>query len=104
MDRYQSKRKGALGAVMDLYEEEANFIIQTINDSVKSDYWSVIVDKETKDEDCRSIKSICQHIVGAANYYVELLKKGEDANYQITNEVIDLPSKEDFEPKFRKAF
>jgi len=103
MDRYHSKRKGALGAVMDLYEEEAEFIIKIINDSVKSDYWSIIVDKDTKDEDCRSIKSICQHIVSAANYYVELRKKGEDANYQIKNEVIDLSSKEDFEPKLRKA-
>lgn len=103
MDRYQSKRKGGLGALMDLYEEEAYFFIKTINESVKSEYWSVIVDKETKDEDCRSIKSICQHIISAANYYVELLKKGEDANYQINNKAIDLPSKEDFEPQLRKA-
>lgn len=103
MDRYHSKRKGALGAVMDLYEEEANFIIKMLDDSVKSNHWAVIVDKETKDEDCRSIKSICQHIVSAANYYVELAKKGEDANYKIINEAVDLPSKEDFEPQFRKA-
>jgi len=31
------------------------------------------------------------------------MKKGEDANYQINNETVDMPSKQDFEPQFRKA-
>jgi len=40
MDRYSSKRKGALGAVMDLYDEEADLIIKMLNESIKPDHWS----------------------------------------------------------------
>ncbi len=101
--RFQTKRKGALGALMDLYEEEAEFLIQTINALESEAHWTIIVDPDTKDEDCRSIQTICQHIVGAANYYVDLMKRGEDKDYVIPKEVIKLDSYKDFEPALRQS-
>jgi len=102
-ERFKRTRNGALGAVMDLYEEETEFLFQTIKEKVKDSQWSVIVDKDTEDEDCRSIQTICQHIVGAAFYYVDLMKKGEDKEYEIKHEPILLDSREAFEPKLREA-
>jgi len=103
MERFKSTRKGALGALMDLYEEEAEFYIQTINTKVDQALWSSILDKETKDPDCRSIQSISEHMVGAAYYYVELIKKAELADYKMEKRQISLPTVTDFEPALREA-
>ncbi len=97
IERYKSTRKGGLGALMDLYEEEATFLIQTINQKVKDQHWDKILDNKTKDPDCRSIKTICQHMIGAANYYVELMKKGEDPSYKIQDDFPRIVARKDFE-------
>jgi len=98
---YLTKRSGALGALMDLYEQEAELFLELMNDKVQDADWAVIKDAETKDEDCRSIQTICQHIVGAAQYYIELVKKGENPDYTIEKIHITLSEKKDFEPQFR---
>jgi len=100
---YLSKRPGALGALMDLYEQEAELLFETINKQVKDEDWSVIKDAATKDEDCRSIQTICQHIVGAAEYYIELLKKGENEDYEMIRNSVILPEKKDFEPRLKEV-
>jgi len=97
---YTTKRPGALGAVMDLYEQESNLLFDMMN-TVKDEDWAIIKDTETKDEDCRSIQTICQHIVGAGKYYIELLKKGENPAYKIEQTVINLANKADFETEFK---
>jgi len=97
---YFSKRSGALGALMDLYEQEADLLLETLNNKVQDSDWSVIMDAKTKDEDCRSIQTICQHLVGAAKYYIELLKKGENPAYKMEQIPVALPNKKDFEPQF----
>lgn len=103
MARFKSTRKGALGALMDLYEEEAEFFVQTINAQVDQQDWAVIKDEKTEDPDCRSIKTIAEHMVGAAYYYVELLKKAEITDYKMVKHSISLSKKTDFEPAFREA-
>jgi len=100
---YTYKRPGALGAVMDLYEQEVSIFLKMINDKVKSEYWDVVVDEDTKDPDCKSIQTICQHIVGAADHYVDLMKKAEDKEYEMLPIEIELPSKATFEPRLEKA-
>ncbi len=98
---YQSKRSGALGALMDLYEQEAELLFGMINQKVKDEDWAVIKDAETKDEDCRSIQTICQHMVGAGKYYIELVKKGENPDYTIEKTSIQVADKADFEAQFK---
>ncbi len=99
MKRLQSHRKGALGALMDLYEEESSFFIHTINTKVDDQLWSKIIDEKTEDPDCRSIQSICTHMVDAANYYVDLVKKAESVEFTAIPSVT-LPTRADFEPAF----
>jgi len=103
MEKYQYTRPGALGAVMDLYEQEVSIFLQMMRDKVKAEHWDVIVDHDTKDPDCKSIQTICQHIVGAAEYYVDLMKKAEDKEYEIKHIAIELPSKATFLPRLEKA-
>jgi len=95
---YQTKRPGALGALMDLYEQEADLFFEMMNNKVQDADWAVIKDTETKDEDCRSIQTVCQHIVGAAKYYIELAKKGENPDYTMGKTSVTLLEKKDFEP------
>lgn len=96
ISRFKYTRKGALGALMDLYEEEVAFLYETIDTKVSDDLWSVVLDPNTKDEDCRSIQTICQHIIGAAKYYIALAKKGEDSAFEIAIEPTLLSSKSEF--------
>lgn len=98
-NRFKSTRKGALGALMDLYEEESGFFLQTINNNVDDQLWSKIMDETTKDPDCKSIQTICEHMVGAADYYVALMKKAESMDVP-KSAPIKLPKKSDFEPAF----
>jgi len=97
---YSSKRVGALGAVMDLYEQESDLLFDMMK-TVKDEDWAIIKDAETKDEDCRSIQTICQHLVGAGKYYIELMKKGENPAYKIEQTSVSLANKAEFETEFR---
>lgn len=98
---YQTTRHGALGALMDLYEQEAELLLETINNKLPNKEWAVIKDARTKDEDCRSYQTICQHIISAAKHYVELLTKGENPTYEMKKVGANLTAKNDFEPAFR---
>lgn len=64
-------RNGGIGAVMDEYERAASELTILISKISESDF-SKIVDKETKDEDCRSVQTIVSHVTnsgfGYANY------------------------------------
>jgi len=97
---YTSKRSGALGAVMDLYEQESDLLFDMMK-TVKDEDWAIIKDEDTKDEDCRSIQTICQHIVSAGKYYIELLKKGENPEYKMPQISSTLANKVEFETKFK---
>lgn len=64
-------RKGGIGAVMDEYERAASEMTKLVSNISDSDFVK-IVDKETKDEDCRSVQTIVSHVTnsgfGYANY------------------------------------
>jgi len=98
---YKTIRPGALGSLMDLYEQEAGILLETINSKLPAEEWEVIKDSVTKDEDCRSYQSICQHIVSAAKYYIELLRNGENPDHKMQRIDVKLPNKNNFEPKFK---
>ena len=73
---------GAIGALLDEYEKSVNELKDTIVNLTSSELARVI-DKETKDADCRSIQTILSHIIGAGyNYVVEIRKSlGEDIDH-----------------------
>ena len=64
----KSYRTGAIGALMDEYERAASDLINILT-SISQDIFIKIYDYETKDEDCRSIKTVMHHVVDAGFRY-----------------------------------
>lgn len=64
-------RKGGIGAVMDEYER-AGAEFRNLIDSISETDFIKIVDRDTTDEDCRSVQTIVSHVTnsgyGYANY------------------------------------
>lgn len=67
-------RKGAVGALMDEYER-ASAELKTILSKIPAEDFVKIVDPNTKDEDCRSIQTIMNHVVRAGYGYSNYLRK-----------------------------
>lgn len=67
-------RPGNIGALMDEYERASvdlrNFIL-----SFTEEEFEIILDNSTSDEDCRSIKSIMNHVIEAGYRYLNQIKK-----------------------------
>jgi len=78
-----NRNNGAIGALLDEYEKAVKELILVIRDVTNSDL-ILIVDNETKDEDCKSIQTILTHTVGAGYNYVIAIRKwlGEELNYK----------------------
>lgn len=70
---------GAIGALLDEYERSIQELISVIRD-IPSHELAVIVDHNTKDEDCRSIQTILTHVVRAGYAYAHYIRthQGED--------------------------
>ena len=82
-------RKGAVGALMDEYERAAAELKIILNKISPEDFVK-IVDPDTKDEDCRSVQTIMNHVVRAGYGYSNYLRKEFGINsdspvYQISN-------------------
>ena len=64
-------RIGAIGALMDEYERAAMELKNLVRQLTESDF-KMIVDANTKDEDCLSIQTVLSHVInsgyGYANY------------------------------------
>lgn len=61
-------RPGAVGALLDLYEEAISDLKKVIAD-ISEDMLMAIVDRETTDENCRSIQTILAHVVSCGYSY-----------------------------------
>lgn len=66
-------RKGGIGAVMDEYERAAAEFKYLIGNISESDFVK-IVDTETKDEDCRSVQTICSHVTNSGYAYADYIR------------------------------
>ncbi|RJP63263.1 MAG: DinB family protein [Ignavibacteriales bacterium] len=66
-------RKGAIGALMDIYEkhiiEFSSFIENT-----PGEIYEKIIDEKTQDEDCRSIQTIVSHVINSGFGYANYLR------------------------------
>lgn len=61
-------RTGAIGALMDEYERAAEDL-KKILENLSQDLFVKIYDRDTMDEDCRSIFTIMKHVVAAGYGY-----------------------------------
>lgn len=61
-------RQGAVGALLDIYEEAIEEFITVIED-IPDEALPIIIDPDTTDENCRSIQSILTHVVHAGYGY-----------------------------------
>lgn len=82
-------RNGAIGALMDEYERAAAELKNLLNKISNSDF-AKIADPDTRDEDCRSIQTIMNHVVRAGYGYSNYIRKefGIDSTkpeFQISN-------------------
>jgi len=82
-------RKGAVGALMDEYERAAAELKSILN-KISAEDFVKIVDPDTKDEDCRSVQTIMNHVVRAGYGYSNYIRKEFGINldnpvYQINN-------------------
>lgn len=77
------RANGAIGALLDEYERAINNLILTIKDLNQNEL-ELVIDPETKDEDCKSIQSILTHVVQSGYTYVIEIRKwlGEDVSYK----------------------
>ena len=66
-------RTGAIGALMDEYER-ASIDLKIILEKLPQEKFEKIYDAETTDEDCRSIKTIMNHVVDAGYRYANQIR------------------------------
>ena len=68
--------QGGLGAILDEYKKASEELIQVLG-NISEEYFVKIVDSKTEDEDCRSIQTVCRHVIrsgyGYANYVLNAL-------------------------------
>ncbi len=67
-------REGWIGALLDEYERSINDFLVWSNRIVPSRF-EEILDTNTQDPDCRSFKSICEHVVNAGHGYNHYLER-----------------------------
>ncbi len=67
------RRPGALGALMDELDRAVADLVQIIGPLTQVAY-DVVRDRETEDEDCRSIRTVAGHVVRSGHGYAERLR------------------------------
>lgn len=86
-------RQGAVGALLDIYEQAiSNFkiVIEDIPDNVLT----IITDPLTTDEDCKSIQAIISHVVGAGYGYAVMIQNLKGNNVKRPDKTFYLTIKE----------
>jgi uncharacterized damage-inducible protein DinB len=61
-------RHGAVGALLDIYEQAISDLIKVIED-IPNGVLPIIIDPKTTDENCRSLQSILSHVVHSGYGY-----------------------------------
>ena len=66
-------RPGAIGALMDEYERAARELARVVA-GLSDEAFEQLRDAETKDEDCRSIQTILNHVVRSSYGYADMIR------------------------------
>jgi uncharacterized damage-inducible protein DinB len=68
--------QGGLGAILDEYQKASEEFIGVVQQLHPKDFVKII-DEKTEDEDCRSVQTICRHVIrsgyGYANYVLNAM-------------------------------
>ncbi|MFT5823995.1 MAG: putative damage-inducible protein DinB [Crocinitomix sp.] len=77
------RNNGAIGAILDEYEKAINELIREIK-NFSPNQLIEIIDRETNDEDCKSVQGILTHIVQSGYTYVVEIRiwLGEEITYK----------------------
>ena len=67
-------RPGPVGALLDEYERAAAELRQLL-ERIPKDEYEKLADPDTADEDCRTLQTICRHVIGAGYGYCDYLRK-----------------------------
>ena len=59
---------------MDEYERAASDL-RLLIEQIPDDDFTLILDTQTKDEDCRSVQTIISHVIGAGYHYADYIRK-----------------------------
>lgn len=81
----KTNRKGAVGALLDIYEQTLSEFKKTIQD-IPNHTLPFVVDPHTTNEDCKSIQGILSHVVSAGYGYATSI-----ANFK--GQTIEQPNK-----------
>lgn len=83
MQNKEYRDTDAYGALLDEYEKAIGELKKLVS-TVTTEQLLNIVDRETKDEDCRSIQTILSHVVSAGYTYAITIRKhlGESLEYK----------------------
>ncbi len=74
MKKLEDYRKGAIGSLMDEYERAA-LELKSLVETVGAEDYARIADAETKDEDCRSIWAMMNHVVHSCYGYADAIRR-----------------------------
>lgn len=66
-------RDGAIGSVMDEYERALSELKSVLQNVSEADYTRV-ADSETKNDDCRSIETVMNHVVRSGHFYADYVR------------------------------
>jgi uncharacterized damage-inducible protein DinB len=72
--KLEDYRKGAVGSLMDEYER-ATFELKSLVENVGEEDYERVADVETKDDDCRSIQTIMNHVIHAGYGYANGIRQ-----------------------------
>lgn len=74
-------RSGALGALMDEYER-ALLELSRLLAPLTQEAFETLRDRDTSDDDCRSIRTVANHVVRAGYGYIDYMRTALDTPFQ----------------------
>lgn len=77
-------RIGALGAITDIYQNAVDEYVDVLKHTSLKEFIT-IVDKDTEDEDCRSIQTVTRHIIRSGYGYAGYVLNALNITHEIPN-------------------
>lgn len=95
--RLDDYREGVVGALLDEHDKAIDEFTQLLK-PLSQDEYVLIVDEKTDNDDCRSIMTICSHMIRSGYDYANLIRRTHDvqqtANIPTLIDEIELVTKE----------
>jgi uncharacterized damage-inducible protein DinB len=74
-------RQGAVGALLDIYEQAIADIVELIK-TIPDSFLTTIIDEQTSDENCRSIQTILTHVVHSGYGYATSIHNSKGHHFK----------------------